>query len=54
MKYSLTNQDLKAIHKQALDKFLNKGLQPHETYDNFLTKCIVEAFITFTSSKNII
>lgn len=51
--YELTDKDYAAIYEQAVREFNHNGVQYKQTYNNFLTRCIMKSAIALLAAKNI-
>lgn len=51
--YEFKDKDYKTIYEQAVREFNEHGIHHKQTYDNFLTRCMVSSILGFMKAHNI-
>jgi hypothetical protein len=51
--HQLSAKDFKEIYEKAVLEFNTKGIHYKQTYEHFLTKCLVTSFLSFLQSKHL-
>lgn len=51
--YEFTDKDYKNIYEQSVREFTHNGMSHKQTYDNFLTRCMLKSALGYMKANNI-